>query len=98
MSIPGISGPSSRANRLSCVRSESSASPAPGYCTLTATSRPSCHTARCTCPIEAAAAGFSSNSRNNSRQSAPIRSSSTAWTVRVGIGGAASWSLVRAAR
>ena len=35
--MPGISGPNSPANRPSCVRSDSSASPAPGYWTLTAT-------------------------------------------------------------
>ena len=29
----------------------------PGYCTLTATTRPSCSTARCTCASEAAATG-----------------------------------------
>ena len=36
--------------------------------------------------------------RNSSRQSSPSRSASTPCTVRVGIGGAASWSLVSAAR
>ncbi len=89
-SMPGTSGPSSRAKRLSWLRSDSRASPAPGYCTLTATSRPSCHTARCTWPMEAAAVGLSSNDWNSSCQSSPSRSFSTPCTVRVGIGGAAS--------
>ena len=38
----------------------------PGYCTLTATRRPSASLARYTCPIEAAAIGSSSNSANTS--------------------------------
>ena len=37
----------------------------PGYCTLTATSRPSGSTARCTWPIDAAATGTGSQSRNS---------------------------------
>ena len=41
----------------SWLRSPISAWPAPGYCIFTATSRPSAQTARCTCPIDAAAAG-----------------------------------------
>ena len=41
MSRPGTSGPSPRATRLSWRRSEVRASAEPGYCTLTATSRPS---------------------------------------------------------
>ena len=40
-SMPGTSGPIVRARRASYRRSEFRASPAPGYCTLTATSRPS---------------------------------------------------------
>ena len=96
--MPGISGPNSRATRPSWARSDSSASPAPGYWTFTATLRPSFHTARCTWPIDAAAAGVSSNSANSDRQSSPSRSASTLCTVRAGIGGAASWSLVSAAR
>ena len=55
--MPGIHPPATRATRASWVRSERSASPAPGYWILTATSRPSRQDARCTCPIEAAAAG-----------------------------------------
>ena len=36
----------------------------PGYCTLTATARPSMVMARCTCPIEAAAMGSGSQRAN----------------------------------
>ena len=64
MAIPGIQAPASRATRESWVMSDRRAAPAPGYCTLTATSRPSRHTARCTWPIEAAATGRSSNDWN----------------------------------
>ena len=63
MSSPGIQPAATRPTRATWVKSEISASPAPGYWTLTATARPSFQTARCTCPIEAAAAGVSSNSR-----------------------------------
>ena len=63
--------PTSRLIRPSWLRSASSAAPAPGYCTLTATSRPSAHVARCTWPMDAAAAGLSSNVVKRSRQSAP---------------------------
>ena len=46
-----------------------SASPAPGYCTLTATSRPSCQRPRCTWPIDAAAVGPPSSQTSWSFQS-----------------------------
>ena len=49
--------PMVRASRASWRRSQRSASPAPGYCTLTATSRPSCQRPWCTWPIDAAAVG-----------------------------------------
>ena len=70
-SRPGISTENSRATRLSWVKSLSRALPAPGYWIFTATRRPSCQTAWCTWPIDAAAAGLSSNSANWSRQSGP---------------------------
>ena len=44
-------------------RSDRIARSTPGYCTLTATSRPSGRTARCTWPIEAAATGMGFQSR-----------------------------------
>ena len=75
-----------------------SAGPAPGYCTLTATSRPSRHTARWTWPMLAAAAGRSSKLVNCCRQVAPSSAASTLCTVAVGSGGAASCSLVSTAR
>ena len=98
MSRPGIQPAATRPTRATWVKSEISASPAPGYCTLTATSRPSFHTARCTCPIEAAAAGASSNERNRRRHCGPSSAASTLCTVAAGIGGAASCSLVSVAR
>ena len=75
-----------------------SALSAPGYCTFTATTRPSCQTALCTWPIDAAAAGLSSNSAKRARQSSPSSSRRIAWIDSAGSGGAASCSLVRAAR
>ena len=59
-----MSTENSRATRLSWLKSLISARPAPGYWIFTATSRPSRQRARCTCPIEAAAAGLSLNSAN----------------------------------
>ena len=98
MSRPGIQPAETRATRDTWFRSLTSAFPAPGYWTLTATSRPSRHTARCTCPIEAAAAGVSSNEVNWRRQRGPSSSASTRWTTAAGMGGAASWSRVSVAR
>ena len=89
----------SRASRAIWRRSERSALAAPGYWILTATSVPSCHVARCTWPMDAAAAGTSSNDRRTARASrrrAPA--SSTRCTTPGGIGGAASCSLVRVSR
>ena len=76
MSRPGKAGATPRATRASCRRSDISASPAPGYCTLTATSRSppvtaSCQRPRWTWPIEAAAAGAPSRWTSRSRQSSP---------------------------
>ena len=53
------------------------ASAIPGYCTLTATARPSWSVARWTCPIDAAATGCSSNSANVSPSFSPSSSSIT---------------------
>ena len=50
----------------------------PGYWTLTATARPSRVTARCTCPIEAAAIGRGSQRANARSGGAPSSSSTTA--------------------
>ena len=85
-----MSTANSRATRLSWLKSLSSARPAPGYWIFTATSRPSRQRARCTCPIEAAAAGLSLNSANASRQSGPRSSARTRCTVPAGSGGADS--------
>ncbi len=99
MSMPGIQLPAIRATRASWLRSESRAWPAPGYWILTATSRPSRHTALWTWPIEAAALGVSSKDWNfEVRQRGPSSSARTACTVAVGSAGADSWSLVRVAR
>jgi hypothetical protein len=54
--------------------------------------------ARWTWPMLAAAAGLSSNEVNRSRQSSPSSVASTLWTLAAGSGGAASCSLVSAAR
>ena len=98
MSVPGLSGRNSGASLRSWRRSERRASSAPGYCTLTATSRPSDQTARCTWPIEAAAAASPSNSENRSRHRSPSWASRTRSTSAAGMGGASDWSLVSASR
>ena len=59
------------------------ASPTPGYCTLTATVRPSRVTARWTWPIEAAAAGSGDQSRKI-RSGSPPSSSRTTSAARLG--------------
>ena len=98
MSRPGTSGPRPRATRLIWRRSEVSASAEPGYCTLTATSRPSAQVPRWTCPIDAAAAGSGSNQARWSFQPAPSSRVRISRTVIVGIGGAESWSRVSCSR
>jgi hypothetical protein len=60
------------------LRSARSASSAPGYWILTATSRPSAHTPLCTCPMLAEATGASSNDWKRSRQRVP----SWPWSTR----------------
>ena len=88
----------SRAKRLSWFKSLISALPAPGYWILTATWRPSCQTARCTWPMDAAAAGWSSNSAKLARHCSPMSPASTLCIAWAGSGGADSCSLVRVAR
>ena len=67
----------------------------PGYWTLTATARPSRVTARCTCPIEAAAIGRGSQ-RANARSGGTPSSSSTTAAASCGlIGGTLSWRRAR---
>ena len=71
--------------------SASIASATPGYCTLTATARSPFSErmiARCTCPMEAAAIGSSSNSTNRSRIGAPSSRSISACTKSIDMGGA----------
>src|ERR1700756_2396505 len=85
---------------IRCIvfRSARRASSAPGYWILTATSRPSCHTALCTCPMLADATGVSSNELNRSRHLVPSCWSSTRCTLAVGSGGASFCSFVNASR
>lgn len=99
MSSPGTHPAETRATRDNWRRSLSSASRAPGYWILTATVRPSRATALCTWPIEAAAAGTSSKSRNFAvRHRGPSSRASTSWTASGGRGGAASCRRVNVAR
>ena len=79
-------------------RSARSASSAPGYWILTATSRPSDQTALCTWPMLADAMGVSSNEVNRSRHLVPSWASSTRCTFAAGSGGASFCSLVSASR
>ena len=68
---PGRPAPSPAKSRPALSRSASMASSTPGYCTLTATARPSWVMARCTWPIDAAAIGTGSHSANTSSGGAP---------------------------
>ena len=69
----------------------------PGYCTFTATTRPSGITARCTWPIDAAATGIGFQSRKSFSGSAPS-SSRTTPSARLGaIGGTSACSVASAA-
>ena len=90
--------PSTGPSRANWSRSALSAAPAPGYWILTATSRPSFHTARCTWPMLAAAAARSSNISNLARHPVPSCSAINRLTVAGGIGGAAFCSLASASR
>ena len=74
------------------------ASPTPGYCTFTATARPSWVMARCTWPIDAAAIGVGSHVANTSSGGRP----SSCWTTSAAssalMGGALACSSARAWR
>ena len=73
------------------------ASSTPGYCTFTATTRPSANRARCTWPIEAAATGIGSHSANTTSGASPS-SARTTDAARLGaMGGASACSWARAA-
>lgn len=63
-------------SRASWLKSLISALPTPGYCTFTATARPSCQTARCTCPMDAAAAAGRRTTRSS--RASPRRGTSPA--------------------
>ena len=91
MSSSRGSKPDRRKSVATLSTSASMLSRTPGYCTLIANSRPSCVTARCTCPIEAAAIGLGSNWRNRVRQTAPHSRAST----RCSCGGGICWALSR---
>ena len=70
----------------------------PGYCTFTATSRPSRSVARWTWPIDAAATGSGFHSRNRWSGSLPS-SSRTTCSARLGaIGGTSACRVASAAR
>src|SRR5919202_680474 len=78
-------------------RSDRMARSTPGYCTLTATSRPSGITALWTWPMDAAALGIGSQSRNSRSGSAPSSSRMTR-SARLGaMGGTSAWRVARAA-
>ncbi|SKU25806.1 Uncharacterised protein [Mycobacteroides abscessus subsp. abscessus] len=97
-SAPGTICLNNDESRCMVFKSERTASSAPGYCTLTATTRPSLHTARCTCPMLAEATGLSSKDWKRSRHFVPNWASRTRWTLSAGSGGASLCSLVRASR
>ncbi len=64
----------------------------PGYCTLTATARPSWVMARCTCPMDAAAIGSGSQRANASSGGRPSSSRMTPAASSALIGGTLSCS------
>ncbi len=70
----------------------------PGYWTLTATARPSCVIARCTCPIEAAAMGSGSQVAKACSGGTPSSSLTTCAASAGLIGGTLSWSRLRVLR
>ncbi len=74
------------------------ASPTPGYCTFTATARPSLVMARWTWPIDAAAIGFGSQVSNTCSGGAPSSSCTTCAASSALIGGAFAWSSASASR
>ena len=89
------SGPSRsmmRATIFSRDRSFSMMLSMPGRSTLTATSRPSCSTAKCTWAIEAEATGSTSNCANNLSGGAPSAASTQAAAWADGNGGTRSCS------
>ncbi len=69
-----------------------------GRWTLTATFVPSCSTARCTCPSDAAASGFGSNSAYSSSGGAPSSAMITSRTCSYGKGGTSFCSLSSSVR
>ena len=79
-------------------RSALIASPTPGYCTFTATARPSLVMARCTWPIDAAAIGFGSHVSKTSSGEPPSSSRTTCAASSALMGGAFAWSSASASR
>jgi hypothetical protein len=74
------------------------ASSTPGYCTLTATARPSWVIARCTWPIDADAIGTGSHSAKTSSGGAPSSCLDDPAASSGLIGGASDCSWARASR
>ena len=87
----------SRPSHIKRSRSRAKARAIPGRRILTATSLPSLVTAKCTCAIEAAATGTSSNARNRLSTGQPNSASIEARASRVGNGGSRSCSSARSA-
>ena len=87
-SRPGANALAIRRISPAFCMSDAIARATPGYCTFTATRRPSGITARCTWPIDAAAAASCSTSSNSSSTGSASSSSITARTFSQGIGGA----------
>ena len=83
MSKPRPNPPKGIVSHSSAPRSSPMASPIPGYCTLTATLRPSSSVARCTWPIEAEMPTGEKN-RNRSASGAPSASSTSGWISAMG--------------
>ena len=73
-------------------RSAAIISAMPGYCTFTATARPSLVMARCTCPIDAAAIGSGSQRANSCSGGSPSSASMTPPASSGLIGGTLSCS------
>ena len=91
LAAPAMLPPCARTSSSALRTSASMLCAMPGYCTLTATARPSRVIARCTCPMEAAAKG-SGSQRANTRSGAPPSCCSTTDAASSGLmGGALCW-------
>ena len=97
-SMPGNSIDMTVNSRSVFSRSAATAWSTPGYWTLTATSRPSWVTARCTWPMDAAASGTGSHTANTRSGASPSSARITCATSSGAMGGASACNCASASR